>query len=92
MRKILVFIQFVALLLGIYCTLPYFGVSNSVISADAETLKAFLIVSLVVGFSIALFLMLYYNHNGYQGNQIYQLIMLTIFITISIVYLVNVLV
>lgn len=92
MRKILVFIQFIALLLGIYCTLPYFGVNNAIISADAETLQAYLIVALVVGFAIALFLMIYYNHNYIFGMQIYELVMLTIFITISIVYLVNILV
>ena len=92
MRKILVFIQFVALILGIYCTLPYFGVNNSVISADATTLQPYLIVALIVGFAIALFLMLYYNHNGYQGNQVYQLVMLTIFISISLVFLVNIMV
>lgn len=92
MRKVLVFIQFIALLLGIYCTLPYFGVSNAVISADAIILKPYLIVSLVVGFCIALFLMLYCNHNEYLGMQIYELVMLTIFITISLIYLVNILV
>ena len=80
------------MLLGIYCTLPYFGVNNAVISADATTLQPYLIVSLIVGFAIALFLMIYYNHNGFGFNQIYQLVMLTIFITISIIFLVNILV
>lgn len=92
MRKILVFIQFLALMLGVYCTLQYFGVSNAIMIADAVTLKPYLIVSLVVGFCIALFLMLYYNHNEYLGMQIYELVMLTIFIAISLIYLVNILV
>ena len=92
MRKILIIIQLVALLLGVYCILPNLGIVNPVISADAEELKAFLIVSLIVGFIISLFLMLYYNHNEYHGNSIYQLVMLTIFITISLVYLINTLV